>query len=112
MSDLISRSALAKAMGVENAVKYGNETAEQQHNSYDTLMKYEIADYIEDAPAVDAVPVVHARWVHEQRYGDSGGWVWRCTACRRESITPIIFAMKYCNACGAKMDAKGDEESE
>lgn len=61
MSDLISRSALAKAMGVENAVKYGNETAEQQHNSYDTLMKYEIADYIEDAPAVDAVPVVRCK---------------------------------------------------
>jgi hypothetical protein len=71
-----------------------------------------IEEYIDDAPSVDAVPVVHARWVHEQRYGDSGGWVWRCTACRRESITPIIFAMKYCNACGAKMDAKGDEESE
>ena len=51
-------------------------------------------------------PVVHARWVHEQRCGDSGGWVWRCTACRREAITPIISALKYCHACGAKMDAK------
>ncbi len=69
-------------------------------------------DKLHRVSAVDAVPVVHARWVHEQRYGDSGGWVWRCTACRRESITPIISAMKYCNACGAKMDAKGDEESE
>lgn len=59
MSDLISRSALMRDMGVDNAVKYGNETAEQQHNSYSTLMKYEIADYIEDAPPVDAVEVVH-----------------------------------------------------
>lgn len=59
---------------------------------------------IDNAPTIDAVPVVHARWVHEQRYGDSGGWVWRCSACRRESITCIISAMKYCHACGAKMD--------
>ena len=69
MSDLISRSALARAMGVENAVKYGNETAEQQHNSYDTLMKYEIADYIDDAPAVDAVEVVRCRECKEWKHG-------------------------------------------
>lgn len=55
---------------------------------------------------VEAEPVVHARWVHEQRYGDSGGWVWRCSACRRESISPIISAMKYCHSCGARMDGR------
>lgn len=58
---LIDADALARDMGVDNAVKYGNETAEQQHNSYSTLMKYEIADYIEDAPTVDAVPVVRCK---------------------------------------------------
>lgn len=40
--------SLAKYLGVENATKYGNKNAEQQRNSYDTLMKYEIADSIED----------------------------------------------------------------
>lgn len=59
---------------------------------------------LEGFPQMDAVPVVHARWVHEQRYGDSGGWVWRCSACRREAISPIISALKYCHSCGAKMD--------
>lgn len=39
---------LAEYMGVENATKYGNKNAEQQRNSYDTLMKYEIADAIDD----------------------------------------------------------------
>ncbi len=63
-----------------------------------------LKELIDNAPTIDAVPVVHARWVHEQRYGDSGGWVWRCTACRREAITPIISALKYCHCCGAKMD--------
>ena len=54
----------------------------------------------------ELVPVVHGRWVHEQRYGDSSGWVWRCSACRIEAISPIISALKYCHSCGAKMDAK------
>ena len=67
-----------------------------------------VEDMVMAAPTIVAVPVVHAKWVHGQRYGDSGGWVWRCTACRREAITPIISALKYCHCCGAKMDA--DEE--
>lgn len=39
---------LAKYLNVESATKYGNKDAEQQRNSYDTLMKYEIADAIDD----------------------------------------------------------------
>ena len=39
---------LSKYLDVENATKYGNENAEQQIKSYDTLMKYEIADAIDD----------------------------------------------------------------
>lgn len=103
MSDLISRSKLQLAIKRSPAIMDKGK----HYVRLDAVLGKLLV-----APAVDAVPVVHARWVHEQRYGDSGGWVWRCTACRRESITPIIFAMKYCNACGAKMDEKGDEESE
>lgn len=39
---------LATYLGVENATKYGNKNAEQQRNSYDTWMKYEVADAIDD----------------------------------------------------------------
>lgn len=39
---------LSKYLNVESATKYGNKNAEQQRNSYDTLMKYEIADAIDD----------------------------------------------------------------
>ena len=62
------------------------------------------AEKVASAPAIDAVPVVHARWVYEQRYGDSGSWVWRCSACRKEAVSPTISALKYCHICGAKMD--------
>ena len=69
-----------------------------------------LCEMIYDAPTVDAEPVVHARWVHEQRYGDSGGWVWRCSACRHEAFSPIISALKRCHHCGAKMDAHEGED--
>ena len=39
---------LSEYLNMENATKYGNENVEQQRNSYDTLMKYEIADAIND----------------------------------------------------------------
>lgn len=37
---------------LKDATKYGNLCAEQQHFSYSTLMMYELADIIEDAPTV------------------------------------------------------------
>ena len=35
-------------LGVKNCTKYGNQSGEQQRKSYDTLMKYEIANAIDD----------------------------------------------------------------
>ena len=50
------------------------------------------------APAADAAPVVHGRWVpfHSQAAGD----IQYCSACE------IGFAarMRFCPNCGAKMD--------
>ena len=37
---------------LKDATKYGNLCAEQQHFSYSTLMMYELADIIEDAPII------------------------------------------------------------
>lgn len=103
-SDLISRSALLENYGLKNAMKYGNETVEQQHNSYSTLMLYEIAEMIEDAPAVDAEPVRHGRWKDNR---DEHGILcnkWRlCSACGY-----LNYSKKppYCPNCGARMDGE------
>ena len=59
--EYIERVALLKAIGCENAVKYGNKSAEQQHKSYSSMMLYEIADEINDSPAADVEPVVRCR---------------------------------------------------
>ena len=49
---LIDADATMKQWGLDKATKYGNETAEQQHFSYSTMMMYEIADILDDAPVV------------------------------------------------------------
>lgn len=59
--EYIERVALLKAFGCENAVKYGNKSAKQQHNSYSSMMLYEIADEINDVPAADVEPVVRCQ---------------------------------------------------
>ena len=49
--------------------------------------------HIENAPAVDAVEVVHGRWVF-----------WNCSECDYETSD----LTNYCPNCGAKMDGDGN----
>ena len=56
---LIDADALLEQYNLKDATKYGNKDAEQQEHSYSTMMLYEIADMIEDAPtAYDTDKVV------------------------------------------------------
>ena len=64
MAEYIEREALMKnfcGYDLTKCVKYGNKDANQQHDSYSTMMMYEIASEIEDAPAADVAPV--RRWI-------------------------------------------------
>lgn len=78
MMRLIDADNLMCDIGCVDAVKYGNETPEQQHNSYSTLIMYEIANYINDAETIDAVEVVRCRdciAFGKSPYGHPGlGW--------------------------------------
>ena len=59
MARLIDADALLEQYRLNDATKYGNKDAEQQAHSYSTMMLYEIADMIEDAPtAYDTETVV------------------------------------------------------
>ena len=59
MSRLIDADALLEQYNLKDATKYGNKDAEQQAHSYSTMMLYEIADMIDDAPtAYDTDKVV------------------------------------------------------
>ena len=56
---LIDADALLEQYNLNDATKYGNKDANQQAHSYSTMMLYEIADMIEDAPtAYDVDEVV------------------------------------------------------
>ena len=56
---LVDADALLEQYSLKDATKYGNKDAEQQAHSYSTMMLYEIADMIEDAPtAYDTEKVV------------------------------------------------------
>ena len=87
MAEYIEREALMKnfcGYDLKKCVKYGNESAEQQHDSYSTMMMYEIADEIEDAPTADVVSVI------------------RCKECKQGEVDDPDFPDQYyCHAgCG------------
>ena len=61
MARLIDADALLEQYNLKDATKYGNKDAEQQEHSYSTMMLYEIADMIEDAPTAYDVDKVVAQ---------------------------------------------------
>ena len=75
----------------------------------------EVSGVINDAPTVDAVEVVHGRWLY-----DSGSGKYFCSECdknalsfRQETIDGTgelfqVFLTDYCPNCGAKMDGDVD----
>lgn len=92
MSDLISRRALLNAINKMDA-EYGLSFTRNMG-----------ATVIYNAPAVDAVPVVHGRWklIFRGNY--------ECSVC---GCIPYyagnINTLNYCPHCGAKMDG-GDAD--
>ncbi len=70
---------------------------------------------VEDAPTVDAAPVVHGRWDDSGRYTfPGGGTAVRCTECGC-ALTVSEYHLNnwnYCPVCGAKMDGGADHEAD
>ena len=66
---------------------------------------------IEKAPTVDAVPVVHGRWIHS-RYEDCSEQfeLVKCSQCNHEAYAMAFYVRggNYCPNCGAKMDGGAD----
>ena len=108
MDDLISRAAaieyLMTNMGWHDEDGYEVDDADEKRNV--------ITDLVNGIPAVDAVPVVHARWKSycvphwTKRYDDNGDPEYKyhdehvCSACGRRTV----IKENFCPKCGAKMD--------
>ena len=61
-----------------------------------------VQQYIDKAPTVDAVEVVHGRWIV-----DKNGVV-ICSECGAEHEW-IDYRASFCEDCGAKMDGDGND---
>lgn len=74
-------------------------------NSWDTMG---ILIKIDDAPTIDAVPVIHAKWVKR-------GNKHQCTNCKvliDIDGAPEENLLYYCPHCGAKMDLEDGDSHE
>lgn len=75
----------------------------------------EIIDALENIPAADVAPVVHARFVETERPirdGKSKVYGWECTACKRFTRSPFVDSWEFCPNCGAKMDGGDGNEAD
>ena len=66
-----------------------------------------ISRSIDEAPTIDASPVVHGKWVKTH------SWYY-CSECGSEMFFTGEFDedQRYCYSCGAKMDGKGKENAD
>lgn len=110
MNDLISRSALLEMI----ADNYANAACYDQCTR---AMLEEHCDYakglVNEAPAVDAAPVKHGRWIEH----DSCDYELECGCCRARFDGEMWYAQdgyrgnpKFCPNCGAKMDEEADPD--
>ena len=113
---LIDANALMKQF--YNYYDCVNEFTSKNGYRGDTLMDYEVADMIydciENAPTIEAVEVVHGRWINAQiAANDPFGYythevdVFTCSVCGVQF--DVSECRNYCPNCGAKMDG-GNED--
>lgn len=88
MSDLISISALIEEFEIQRLIKEDRLFTIPQINAL-----------IKNAPTVDAVPVVHAKWIAQ----NDALTRFMCSHCKSENHEGFET---YCQKCGAKMDLR------
>lgn len=69
-----------------------------------------VAGWLNEAPTVDAVEVVHGRWdkkvdMVESYLADCTEFFYECSVCKSANIGES----PYCPNCGAKMDGDGND---
>ena len=63
---------------------------------------------IEEAPTVDAVPVVHGEWLLRH---EGCGHYWECSSCHKNPCIYVTKDTRYCPNCGAMMDSESDTQN-
>ena len=98
-NDMISRSALLSGYDVRKVTEYDESGCGVDYKAVPV-------EAIEKAPAVDAEPVRHGRWIDMQEDDTTEG-MWRCSICGSDRyfdiLSPLECGCHYCPNCGAKM---------
>ena len=63
----------------------------------------ELERLINELPALDVAPVVHAWWILKHV---GVGHYWECSACRTNPCIYVTENTKFCPNCGARMDGE------
>lgn len=100
MSELISREALDAEMQKAQEILESNSDQVWGLNKGHHAGLAWARRLCADAPAVDAVPVAHARWVKTHTTEEN---VWNCSACGYP-VGIWTAGSRFCPNCGAKMD--------
>lgn len=120
--ELIDRQALIDSIEVIPwyHINEAGELASGANTELHTALYKEedIFKALKNAPTVDAVPVVHGRWVAidedcEALDGETESKRWGCTNCHEiveyDDYTHIQRLSPYCPNCGAKMDGGAED---
>lgn len=95
MSDNIEREAVL-------AYPIRKDKCDRKHANEHFILGIEsVIEFVENLPAADVAPVRHGRWIDS-----SNGWM--CSECKQDNT----YDKPWCPNCGAKMDAKEDEDAE
>ena len=99
MDDLIDRAELLEWLTSHSGFRANCEDC----TSIDCLDCI-VEEAIKNAPAVEAAPVVHGRWVlTDETQNCNGGHTHKCGVCE-DYYTTAANALFYCPRCGAVMD--------
>lgn len=107
VKDCISRQEALDALGEEPLVWTDSEGEIAERSQW----RMDVAA-IKAVTPVDAVPVVHGKWIHDG-YDIPHGVDWmHCSVCgQREPYVPAAMT-NYCTNCGARMDKKDGDGNE
>ena len=97
-NDLISREAVLKALRARGRELLKLGTSFESNIASVTAL--ECVNIVKDAPAVDAAPVVHSKWVWIPDEEEDNTWHLVCDACKHGGL---FEDDNYCPNCGALM---------